>query len=84
MKRISFLIIMIFTLLLTACSSSKLSSVNYNELKEKITAKESFVLYVSTDDNNLEETLSNILEEYEFNAYKINLDKSIIMCYNLY
>ena len=75
MKRLSLLIIMVFTLLFTACSSSKLSSINYNELKEKITAKESFVLYISTKDDTLEDTLNSVLENYQFSAYKINLDK---------
>ena len=75
MKKRYFLIIMMFTLLLTACSSSKLSNINYNELKEKINNKETFVLYVSTNDNTLEDTLNSVLEKNDFNAYKINLDK---------
>ena len=75
MKKRYFLIIMMFTLLLTACSSGKLSSISYNELKEKVDNKETFVLYVSTNDNTLEDTLNNVLEKYDFNAYKINLDK---------
>lgn len=75
MKKRYFLIIMMFTLLLTACSSGKLSSISYNELKEKVDNKETFVLYVSTNDNALEDTLNNVLEKYDFNAYKINLDK---------
>lgn len=75
MKKRYFLLIMIFTLLLTACSSSKLSSINYNELKEKLDNKESFVLYLSSKDDTLEETLNKVLEEYNFTAYKINTDK---------
>lgn len=75
MKKRHFLILILFTIFLTACSNNKLSSINYNELKEKITAKESFVLYISSKDDTLEETLNNILKENEFNAYKINLDK---------
>ena len=75
MKKRYFLIIMMFILLLTACSSDKLSNISYNELKEKINNKETFVLYVSTNDNTLEDTLSNILEKYDFNVYKINPDK---------
>lgn len=74
MKKRYFLIVILFTLLLTACSSSKLSSISYNELKEKVNNKETFVLYVTTKDNTLEDTLKNVLEKYDFKAYKISLD----------
>ena len=74
MKKRYFLIVILFTLLLTACSSSKLYSISYNELKEKVNNKETFVLYVTTEDNTLEDTLKNVLEKYDFKAYKISLD----------
>ena len=74
MKKRYFLIVILFTLLLTACSSSKLSSISYNELKEKVNNKETFVLDVTTKDNTLEDTLKNVLEKYDFKAYKISLD----------
>ena len=66
---------MMFTIMLTACSNSKLSNISYNELKEKVNNKETFVLYISNKDNTLEDTLNSVLEKHNINAYKINLSK---------
>ena len=75
MKKRCILITIVLLLLLTACSNNKLSNIKVNELKEKTDNKESFVLYLSANDNELESTLNQIVNEYDFNAYKINLDK---------
>ncbi len=75
MKKIYLIIIMLFTIMLTACSNGKISNINYNELKEKVNNKETFVLYLATKDNTLEDTLNKVLETHDFQAYKLNLDK---------
>ena len=74
MKKRYLLIITLVMFLLTGCSS-KLSNINLNDLNEKMDKKESFVLYVYSQDDTLESTLSSVLDEYEFSAYKINVNK---------
>ena len=68
MKKRCILITIVLLLLLTACSNNKLSNIKVNELKEKTDNKESFVLYLSANDNELESTLNQIVNEYDFNA----------------
>ena len=75
MKKRYLIIVLLLTIFLTACSKSKIQSVSMNELKEKINNKETFVLSISSTDDTLENTLNSILEQYDFKAYKINLNK---------
>ncbi len=74
MKKIFFSLIL-FTIILTGCSKSKLLSINLDELNDKLNKKESFILYFSPDDSNLEKTLNKVLEENNLEGYKIDTSK---------
>ena len=58
--------------LFTGCSSSKLTTLSLEELNEKLTKKETFIVYFSKDDSNLEETLSKVLEDNNLEGYKVD------------
>lgn len=76
MKKI-FLILMLFvSVLLTGCSNSSLEVISFETLKAKINNKESFVVYFSDNEKNILETrLSQIKDEYNITAYKVNTTK---------
>ena len=74
MKKI-FLSLFLSIFILTGCSNSKLSSINLDELNEKLTNKESFIVYFSQSDSNLEETLNKVLDENNITGYKIDTSK---------
>ncbi len=77
MKKILVAIMMLF--LLTGCSSegNVLQTISYDEFKEKIENKESFVAYISRTGcshcENYEPTLKKVLSDYKLKVYKINL-----------
>ncbi len=72
MKKI-ILSIVLTIFLLTGCSSSKLSTLSYDELNTKLSNKETFILYLANDDNKLEDKLESILSENNLEGYKINI-----------
>mgnify|MGYP003289035631 CR=1 FL=1 len=76
MKRIVLIILGI--ILFSGCSSSNaLKTMDYNEFKEKIEKKETFVAYISRTGcshcESFEPTLIKVLNDYNIEAYKINL-----------
>lgn len=76
MKKIIILIIGLF--FLTGCSSkNSLESINYDEFKEKIESKESFVAYISRTGCShceaYEPILIKVLKDHNLTAYKVNL-----------
>ena len=89
MKKILLLLFGLF--LLTGCSNySNIETISYNDLKEKIENKESFIVIftnneVSTEDGNeydykseckvLESTLNSVLVENNLNAYEVVYSK---------
>lgn len=74
MKKI-FLSLFLLIFAITGCSISKLSSINLDELNEKLNNKESFIIYFANGDSNLEKTLSSVLEENNIAGYKIDTSK---------
>lgn len=75
MKKI-FLISMLFlVIMLTGCSKGSLNKLSFNELKEKITNKETMVVYFTKSDNDLEEKLESISSEYNLTIYKVDTSK---------
>ena len=74
MKKI-FLSLFLLIFVITGCSISKLSSINLDELNEKLNNKESFIIYFANGDSNLEKTLSSVLEENNIAGYKIDTSK---------
>lgn len=76
MKKLFLVLILFVSVLLTGCSNSSLEVINLETLKEKINNKESFVVYFGNNDENILETrLSDIKDEYNITAYKVNTDK---------
>ncbi len=75
MKKLLLAVTVIF--IICGCSSKQtLQTISYNELKEKINDKESFVLYIHktgcTYCENYEPTLVKVLNEKRITAYSIN------------
>ena len=70
MKKIFLLLILSF-LLIVGCSKSNLESISFENLKEKINNKETFVLYFTGEDNTLESKLDEIKKEYSITIYKV-------------
>lgn len=78
MKKVLFLLLLVFTLILTGCnsSSSKLELLSLENLYDKINNKESFIVYFSSEDNTfLEKKLSNVLETNNLTGYLIKTNK---------
>ena len=74
MKKKILLIITIL-LLATACSSSYLKKINLNTLNEKISNEESFVLYLTDEDeagNTLRNTLLKVARELDIQTFYLN------------
>ena len=74
MKKKILLIITIL-LLTTACSSSYLKKINLNTLNEKISNEESFVLYLTEEDevgNTLRNTLLKVARELDIQTFYLN------------
>lgn len=74
MKRV-FLCLILVLFVLTGCSNSKLSSITVDELKEKMSNKESFIVYFSQSDSNLEKTLKKVLADKDLQGYKVDTSK---------
>lgn len=75
MKRIIFVLFMLF--MVCSCSSSQaLRTISYKDLKDKITAKESFILYIHrtgcTHCESYEPVLTKALRDKNIEAYSIN------------
>ncbi len=74
MKRI-FLCLFLVLFVLTGCSSSKLSSITLDELNEKLSNKETFIIYFYQDNSELEKTLNKVLKENDLSGYKFDTSK---------
>ena len=74
MKKV-FLCLILVLFVLTGCSNSKLSSITVDELKEKMSNKESFIVYFSQSDSNLEKTLKKVLADKDLQGYKVDTSK---------
>ena len=78
MKKVLIVLTAIFCLTLTGCKKSKeLISINYDELAEKISNKDSFVLYVGSSScshcANFKPTLEKVIDKYKLDVYYINM-----------
>lgn len=84
MKKIKVLLIVMFSIILTGCSNSKvITEIDYNELESMINDKESFILeVVQTGCSHCEEfsprlravLKTNDKEAYSLNLYNLNMD----------
>lgn len=73
MKRIIISILLIF-ILLTGCGSNN-KNIGFNELKEKMNNKDSFIVYFSGKDNLFKNKLNDIGKEYDLTIYTIDTNK---------
>ncbi len=76
MKKVLFVVLLFF--MVCGCSSSQtLKTIDYKDLKDKITAKESFILYVHktgcTYCESYEPVLKKALKDKNIEAYSINI-----------
>ena len=73
-----FLLITVVLLLTTACSSSYLKKINYNDLQKKLENKDTFVLYL-TDESNEGKTLKNnlyaVAKDNKLQTFYLNTEK---------
>ena len=75
MKKISILLVTVL-LLLVGCAKENIETLSYKDLNKKLENKESFVLYLDDDsDNLLSSTLNSVLEENNLNGFKLKVNK---------
>ena len=75
MKKISMIFLLLLTV--TACSSSYLSKLNYKKLMTKLDNKESFVLYLTNEDESgltLKNTLQTVCKDNNIKCFYLNTD----------
>ena len=75
MKKIAMIFLLLLTV--TACSSSYLSKLNYKKLMTKLDNKESFVLYLTNEDESgltLKNTLTTVAKDNNIKCYYLNTD----------
>ena len=72
MKKKIFVLLLMTFITLTGCSSKNLKTISLDELNKKIEAKETFVLYTASKDNDLEKTITKVLEEKDITGYKLD------------
>jgi len=76
MKRI--LVIIAILLFTSACSSNYLKSINLNKLTEKIKNEETFILYLTNEDEygvTLRNTLLDVAKENNIKVFYLNTNK---------
>lgn len=75
MKKIAMIFLLLLTV--TACSSSYLSKLNYKKLMTKLDNKESFVLYLTNEDESgltLKNTLQTVCKNNNIKCFYLNTD----------
>lgn len=75
MKKIAMIFLLLLTV--TACSSSYLSKLNYKKLTTKLDNKESFVLYLTNEDESgltLKNNLQTVCKDNNIKCFYLNTD----------
>ena len=75
MKKIAMIFLLLLTV--TACSSSYLSKLNYKKLTTKLDNQESFVLYLTNEDESgltLKNTLTTVCKDNNMKCFYLNTD----------
>ena len=75
MKKIIYSISMLVLLLLTGCTKSNLTTISLNELNNKISNKDSFVIYFEGEKNILKDKLETVLTSNNIEGYLIKTAK---------
>lgn len=74
MKKIIFSLLLTM-FLLTGCGNEKLSKITLDELNDKISNKETFIVYFYKNDSILEDTLNKALKDSNLEGFKIDTSK---------
>lgn len=87
MKRIMLVVLASFIVIITGCNKQKsLIEINYDELSNKIQAKDSFVLYVGRKTcshcQEFKPTIEKVVNKYNLEVYYIDLDNVSTAKYN--
>lgn len=75
MKKICYIMSILVILLFTGCSKSKLTTITLDELNNKISNKDSFVIYFEGEDTSLKEKLEKVLTDNNIEGYLIKISK---------
>ena len=78
MKKISMLLLMVITFLLTGCGNAdnSLTKISFDDLNQKIESKESFIIYFDNGDNTkLQNKLEKVLTTNNLDGYYIDTTK---------
>ena len=71
-------LILVILLLTTACTGSYLKNLNFKNLNKKLDNKETFILYLSAEDDGsktLKNTLKEVLKKHKLTGYTLNTEK---------
>ena len=75
MKKILCLVSILALILLTGCSKSNLNTISLDELYNKISNKDSFVIFFEDEDNGLKTKLEEALSNNNIEGYLIKTSK---------
>ncbi len=71
-------LVLVILLLTTACTGSYLKNLNFKNLNKKLDNKETFILYLSAEDDGsktLKNTLKEVLKKHKLTGYTLNTEK---------
>ena len=78
MKKLKFILVLVGVLLITGCSKSNIKEISYNEYKNLIDNKETFILEVMREDcincKNFKPKLNEVAKEYNIEVKAISTD----------
>ncbi len=74
MKYIKYILLLVATLLLVGCTTDNINYISYDNFIDKVDNKENMILFFGENDL-LESTLNQVLNDYELEAYTINTKK---------
>ena len=75
MKKIIYCLLFTLILVVTGCSNSKLKSLSLDELYNKISNKDSFVVYFEVEENSLKTKLEKVLTNNDLTGYVVDTSK---------
>ena len=78
MKKVKYILVLVGVLFITGCSKSNIKEISYNEYKNLIDNKETFILEVMREDcincKNFKPKLNEVAKKYIINVKSISTD----------
>lgn len=78
MKKVKYILVLVGVLFITGCSKSNIKEISYNEYKNLIDNKETFILEVMREDcincKNFKPKLNEVAKKYNINVKSISTD----------